>query len=332
MSFALARSEAATAESTSVTLAAPSAVALCRATIAQHSKSFALASRLLPPDCRDDAAALYTWCRRTDDAIDLAPAAAQPAALAELDRQLRSVYAGEAQPELGLAAFQEVVLRRRIPKHYPDELVLGMQMDACDQRYTSWAELDLYCYRVAGVVGLMMCHVMGVREPRALVNAAQLGMAMQLTNIARDVGEDWERGRLYLPEALLREQGIDGIVGELGRDFPAYAREGVARATAALLERADRYYAVGERGIPALSTRCGIAVRAAREVYGAIGTRVAAQGHDPLAPRAVVPRTHKLWLAMGAALHELTTRPPTADFAPAPLADFVPFGRALLVA
>jgi 15-cis-phytoene synthase len=272
------------------------------ATIAHHSKSFALASRLLPAAIADDAVVLYAYCRRADDAIDLAPSAEHAARLGDLRREVNAVYAGDTLDDALLAVFQQVVLRRRIPRAYLDELVEGMQMDACGVRYQTWEDLSCYCYRVAGTVGLMMCHVMGVRRAEALVHAAHLGMAMQLTNIARDVLEDWRRGRLYLPDEVLSASGAPDLRARLGERFPGVAASAVARATAAVLERADAYYRSGDAGLRYLSPRCGFAVRTARRVYSRIGDEVRAQGCDPLAGRAIVSTRRKLLAAGRAAL------------------------------
>ncbi|HVJ81428.1 MAG TPA: squalene/phytoene synthase family protein, partial [Planctomycetia bacterium] len=159
-----------------------SKAAECRRVIARHSKSFDLASRLLAPRARDAGVAVYAWCRRCDDAIDDALPADQPAALARLRAELDAIYAGHEQSELVPAAFQEVAFERGIPKLYPEELLAGMEMDVLDRRYANDAELFRYCHRVAGVVGLMMCHVLGVSSDAALPHACHLGMAMQLTN------------------------------------------------------------------------------------------------------------------------------------------------------
>jgi 15-cis-phytoene synthase len=142
-------------------LVAKDAAQICAETLARHSKSFALAGKLLPPAQRRDAAVLYTFCRLADDAIDTVEPAAQPAALAELRLMLDSVYRGEPQTDVRLRAFQELAQRRGIPREYPDELLQGMAMDTAGAQYRTLDELLLYCHRVAGVVGLMMCHVLG---------------------------------------------------------------------------------------------------------------------------------------------------------------------------
>jgi phytoene synthase len=271
---------------TTTTATSGAALTLARRTLSAHSKSFALAGKLLPAGCRDDAAVVYTWCRRCDDAIDLAPAAARPGALARLRRELGSIYAGRPQSEPALAAFQEIVARRRIPEPYPRELLEGMRMDVEATRYRTLDELLIYCFRVAGTVGLMMCHVLGVSDGEALQRAADLGIAMQLTNICRDVVEDWRDGRLYLPRELL---------GDGGGALDAAA---AARAVEALLAHADRFYRAGDRGLPALGFRCAVAVRTARLVYSDIGRIIARRGHDVTAGRAVVTLGRKLRLAL----------------------------------
>ncbi len=284
------------------------AIQICRTSIAQHSKSFALASRLLPPSNRDPAAVVYAWCRRADDAIDNSAGSEQRAALERLQRELGSLYAGEAQRDPVLSAFQQVVFTSNIPEQYPTDLLLGMEMDATGTHYKSWDDLLLYCYRVASTVGLMMCHVMGVSDSQALPRAAHLGLAMQLTNIARDVREDWERSRLYLPDELLDEHGVRWLRAHLGRQLPFHARPGCKQALRSLLQVAERYYESGDAGLCYLSPRCELSVAAARAVYSEIGSQIAKQDFDIFAPRAFVPKHRKLALCLKAAFGTLRRR------------------------
>jgi 15-cis-phytoene synthase len=276
------------------------AIVQSRATIALHSKSFALASRLLPRGGRDEAAVVYAFCRRADDAVDLVAPSEQRAAVAGLERELDAIYDGQAQADPILAAFQAVARHHRIPRAYPAELLAGMAMDAEGTVYGDFPTLLSYCFRVAGTVGLMMSHVMGVRHPVALKHAAHLGMAMQLTNICRDVLEDWQRGRLYLPDDLLALAGVADLRSRLGDDLPPSAGLAVASVTRELLSRADALYASGNRGIPLLSFRCAWSVRAASLVYADIGRVILKEGADPFAPRAVVGRARKLRLVLRA--------------------------------
>lgn len=282
---------------------------LARAAIEHHSKSFSAAARLLPKRCRRDAQVLYAYCRRADDAIDEAPPAEQPQRLRALRTELAAIYAGRLPPDPLLAAFAEVAQRRAIPRAYFDDLLEGMEMDVVGTSYHDHDTLLRYCYCVAGTVGLMMCHVMGVRNDAALAHAAHLGIGMQLTNIARDVVEDWQRGRLYLPDELLQPCGAGGLGGLLGQPFPECHAPSIARALAQLLSRADGYYRSGRAGLPYLSARCAFGVRTAANVYQAIGERLRVLGFDPLSGRAVVSKRRKLWLVARAGLATLASLP-----------------------
>jgi phytoene synthase len=283
-----------------------------RAVLAAKSKSFALAARLLPPGQRDRAAVVYAFCRRADDAVDLTRGD-RASAVERLRGELGAVYGGVATGDPTLDAFAEVAVECRIPERYPSELIAGMEMDASGERYRTVEQLLHYCYRVAGTVGLMMCHVLGLRDDRALVPAVHLGLAMQLTNICRDVEEDWQLGRLYLPAELLDAAGAARLADELGTRgrFPDRGRRPAARVVAELLALADRFYRSADDGMAALPWRAALAVRTARLVYAAIGDRIAARGFDVMAGRAVVPGLAKMALAGragAAALSEIPAR------------------------
>jgi phytoene synthase len=268
------------------------------ALLEQHGKSFALAARLLSKEQGDDVAALYAWCRRADDAIDLPGAEAPRLVLCRLDQELASIYAGEGQSDPVLSAFQRVVKTRKIPEEYPRALLRGLSMDVAGARYRTLEALLLYCFNVAGTVGLMSCHVFGLTDARALERAAHLGIAMQLTNVSRDVLEDLGNGRLYLPELMLSRPAA----GSRGR---------IRGALSELLEVAERYYRSADRGLRALPWRAALAVRAARLLYAAIGHRIHANGCDVLRGRTVIGRVRKLVLVTRAivlALLELPAR------------------------
>ncbi len=286
------------------------------AVIHRHSKSFSLASRLLPAAVRHEVVALYAWCRRADDAVDLS--ADPPASLARLEAELDAVYRGQPGDDPILRAFARLVERRTLPRHYPQELLAGMAMDLRPDLYPDDVALALYCYRVAGVVGLMMCHVMGLADDDALPQAAQLGMAMQLTNICRDVGEDWARGRLYLPYRSLGFGDEAPVRTALTRPIEADLRARLPRQVRAALAQADAYYRAGMAGIPALDWRCGLAVRSAARIYRGIGAALARQDCQPLAGRAYLSGRGKAWQVLAALLGQLSggaarravTRPP----------------------
>lgn len=273
------------------------------AALAAGSKSFRLAGRLLSPQASTDAAVCYAWCRRADDLIDEAddPEAGVRSLQAELD----AVYSPQALGEAGvLGAFQELVVRRAIPRAYPQALLDGFAMDAVGTRYESLAELDLYCYRVAGVVGLMMTHVLGVHATRCLPAAVKLGMAMQLTNISRDVLEDWRRGRLYVPAALTR-----GPIAVSGSAPPEPVRPRLALAVRALLGRAALRYRGARAGFIDLPWRSAFAIRVAALVYADIARELERRRFDVMAGRAVVSMPRKLWLVLRAAAGSLAETP-----------------------
>jgi phytoene synthase len=280
----------------------PNEVALAaREVIAHHSKSFALAAQLLPASLRTDAAVIYSWCRRVDDAIDLAPNT--EAALAALQQErcaLDDVYSERAIGDRLLAAFQAVVKKWNIPRRLPEELLAGMQMDVDGQWYLTLGELQLYSYRVAGTVGMMMTCAMGVSEPWALKHASHLGIAMQITNICRDVAEDWARGRLYLPSVFLQRVGMEDLPFRMGSPLQADDGKRLARVVESLLDIADAYYRSADRGLRMLSWRCALSIRTARWVYSDIGRALARRKYDVLQGRAVVSLPRKLWLLLRA--------------------------------
>jgi len=289
-----------------------------RAIIRQHSKSFAIAARLLAPHVRSRAERLYAWCRYADDAIDNASSArAAAVALSELRAELDSIFAGRAPITAAGQMLKAVAEEIRLPRDYPEELLNGMAMDIAGQRYETFDKLLLYCHRVAGVVGLMMCHAMGVSDDRATIHAAHLGIAMQLTNIARDVAEDWAKGRLYLP--------MEWLGGELMPSQPLDDTL-ISPAISRLLNEADRYYQSGDAGLPYLDPRSRLAVRTARAVYSAIGNEVRCRGCRPSAGRAIVSKLTKFRIVMTSAWQTwneprktMTLNPPTTVYGFHPL-------------
>jgi phytoene synthase len=245
--------------------------------IAKGSKSFSLAARLFAGDTRDAAFFLYGWCRYCDDQVDEAGQAADRDELEKRIQALKdktiSAFSSEVQREPVFVALQFIVHKYAIPSHYALELIEGMSMDVRGTRYQTLQELLLYCYRVAGTVGLMMSHVMGLRNEIALKHAADLGIAMQLTNIARDITEDAAMGRIYLPRSWLGEAGI--VADEIAAPEN---REKLAMLTRRLLREAEGYYRSGDAGLWYLSFRSACAVSAARQVYSGIGNLLLNKG------------------------------------------------------
>ncbi|MCJ2053016.1 phytoene/squalene synthase family protein [Methylobacterium sp. J-070] len=269
----------------------------CRAAIRAGSRSFFAAGRLLPGDVREAAYGLYAFCRLSDDLVDeAADPAARRDAVARLDDRIGRAYAGRPADTPADRAFAEVVAAYAIPEALPRALIEGFAWDAEGRRYADLGAVHAYAARVAGSVGAMMALIMGARGPAALARACDLGAAMQLTNIARDVGEDARMGRLYLPLDWMAEAGLDPDTF-LADPRPSPALAGIV---ARLLAEADRLYARAEAGIEALPPRCRPAIRAARLIYAEIGRVVAAQGYDSVTGRARVDFDRKLALIVRA--------------------------------
>ncbi len=282
-----------------------------REAIQQGSQSFAAAAALFDPATRADAEMLYAWCRHCDDVIDgqtlghdrvqLSQADVQ-ATLEELYRKTRSALAGEPQQDPAFAAFQQVALRRGIPEAWAIELIDGFAMDVTGARYETFDDTLKYCWHVAGAVGVMMALVMGVRpEDLATLRRAQdLGLAFQLSNIARDIVEDAENGRVYLPAAWLEEVGIapDEVVAPANRGR-------LAVLSRRLVEAAEPYYHSARWGLPALPFRSAWAVAAARGVYRRIGHLVVERGPHAWDSRTSTSKAAKIGQALAGGLAAL---------------------------
>lgn len=263
----------------------------CRAAIRTGSLSFHAASKLLPAHVRDPALVLYAFCRLADDAVDEGQNPVE--AVLNLQDRLDSAYAGQPRNAAIDRAFARMIAAHQMPRALPDALLEGLAWDAEGRRFDTLSGVLAYSARVAAVVGAMMCVLMGVRDRHRLARACDLGLAMQLTNIARDVGEDARRGRIYLPLDWFAEAGMNP------RAFlrnPAPEPE-ISAMTARLLREADRLYQRSEPGISALPRLCRPGIFAARTIYGGIGGVIRAQGCDSITRRAVTSRGRKLvWL------------------------------------
>ena len=275
----------------------------CKAMLANGSRTFLAASWLLPRRVRAPACALYAFCRVADDAIDSAPPERIDAVLATLRLRLDAVYRGEPSGDAVDRAFLDVVHRHAIPRELPEALLDGFAWDAAGRRYETLADLQDYAARVAGAVGAMMALVMGVRSATALARACDLGVAMQFSNIARDVGEDARNGRVYLPLAWLREAGIDADAWLAAPAFDARIGGLVDR----LLAQAEIFYARASAGVAELPLDCRVGINAARYLYAEIGHEVARRACNSVDSRAVVAPARKAAL-LGRSL--LALRPP----------------------
>ena len=260
------------------------------------SKTFQAASFALPADTRRAATALYAFCRQADDAVDLG--ADGPAELAALHSRLDLIYARKPLPIAADRAFAEVVASRSIPRELPAALLEGFAWDLEGRRYETLADLNAYAARVAGTVGAMVAVIMGVQDAAVLARACDLGVAMQITNIARDVGEDARRGRLYLPREWLAAAGVDA---DAWLSDPRFS-PAIGRVVERLLVHADELYDRAAVGIAALPIGCRPAMHAARLLYREIGREVRRRGHDSVSDRAYVSWARKSRLLASASV------------------------------
>jgi phytoene synthase len=261
-------------------------LAACAALLRQGSRTFHAASKLLPSNVRAPAVALYSFCRLADDAVDGGGGAA---ALEAMRQRLADAYAGQPAPTPADRAFAWVVEAFDIPAALPEALLEGFAWDAGGRRYETLADLEAYAARVAGSVGAMMSVLMRARQPEVLARACDLGIAMQFTNIARDVGEDARLGRLYLPLSWMREAGLDP---DVWLAQPVFSAE-LAAVIARVLEAAERLYARSSAGIAELPIFCRPGMHAARLLYAEIGREVQRRGLDAVSQRAVVRPSRK---------------------------------------
>ncbi len=268
----------------------------CAALTHTHSRTFHMSSGLLPGEMRAAARALYAFCRITDDIVDQpATDSSTEARLADLQswrrRSLESSYtsADLAASDLATLAWTDTRARFGIPKAYAEQLIEGVGQDLTHSRYASFDDLAHYCYLVASTVGLMTMHIVGYAGPQAIPYAIKLGVALQLTNILRDVGEDWAKGRLYLPQDELDAYGVreDEIAaGMVTPRWQAFMRFQI--------ERARRLYAEAMPGIPLLGRDGQFAIAASAVLYQDILTKIEENDYDVFTRRVRTSGLEKL--------------------------------------
>ena len=266
----------------------------CRQTMNTAAKSFSLASVFFSKEAMSGAQLLYGWCRYCDDQIDEAPSSEEASQrLEHLQSSTRLALEGKASDQNDyFKALSFLADRYKIPEYYAMELLAGMKMDSSEFKYNSEKELDLYCFRVAGVVGLMMTHIMGVNDENALDEAVAAGIAMQLTNISRDILEDFENNRIYIPKSWFEEMELN---------YPPRDREELIESAYALAPklvfRAEEFYTKGKEGLIHLPFRAALAISSAIEIYSAIGHKVILRGRHAWNTRTYIPKWKKVLLA-----------------------------------
>ncbi|MCB9469422.1 MAG: phytoene/squalene synthase family protein [Candidatus Obscuribacterales bacterium] len=292
---------------------------VCRDVIYRNSQSFFLSSLLLPPDVRACAWAIYGFCRIADDLIDGQPDRGDlHQSLSRLHSRLDEVYSGRPRTLLD-SAFASFVEHYALPRSIPDCLLDGFATDVNGVEFADERQLIEYSFKVASTVGLMIVYAMEpeLKADRKLVltRACDLGIAMQLTNIARDMGADLKNGRVYFPLSWTLRHGfdLDSVKGGSPRFSQAEAL--IARD---LIAFSDRHYASAVEGIELLPSRCRPAITAALYVYSAINGRIKTNEYDSISSRAVVPLSSKLAMVLKAYLKHApaNSRPTSFDSGP----------------
>ena len=268
----------------------------CADKAAQSGSSFYYSFRLLAPDRRRAITALYAFCREVDDVVDEVcdPNVAR-AKLAWWRDEVERIYDGTPQHPVAIA-LRDAVQRYRLPKDHLLRVIDGMQMDLEQARYATFADLEDYCDHVAGVVGLMSAEIFGYEDARTRDYARKLGVAFQLTNIIRDVGEDARRGRIYLPQEDLDRFGVAATDVLRAHASPAFVE--LMRFEA---DRARGWYDDAIAALPARdrrSQRPGLAMAA---IYRTLLDEIARDGFEVLDRRIALTPLRKLWIATRAA-------------------------------
>jgi 15-cis-phytoene synthase len=259
---------------------------------AAYSKSFYISAKMLPKEKRWATFALYGFCRFVDNLIDNPRDRSQFEILQEInyfENELRIAYKREESEHPVIRSFILVAQKYNIPIEYPLDLIAGVKMDMGINRYKSFDDLYIFCYRVASVVGLMMTHVMGYKDKTTFKYAEKLGIAMQLTNILRDIKEDKDNGRIYLPQDELEQFSVSEwhIMNEIiTPEFQEMIRFQV--------ERAAQYYEKAQPGIEMLSRDSQFAIYSASKIYRGILSKVEGQAYNPFIGRVFVPKSKKL--------------------------------------
>ena len=264
----------------------------CQQKAAQSGSSFYYSFLFLPTQRRRAITALYAYCREVDDIVDeCTDTGVARTKLAWWRQELARLYAGEAQHPV-TRALRPALEPFGIKHQYLGEIIDGMEMDLSQNRYLDFAALEQYCHRVAGVVGVLAASIFGYRDTRTLSYAHTLGLAFQLTNIIRDVGEDSRKGRIYLPLDELRQFKVSAA-----DILHARQTEDFSRLMAFQIERAERYYNTAFEQLPQVdrkTQRPGLIMAA---IYRTLLREIAADGCKVLSQRTALTPVRKLWIA-----------------------------------
>ena len=263
-----------------------------RAVIDNYTKSFAAASHLLPRPRRWAVYALYGFCRYAYNLIDKPRMRTIDETLSEIESLKQEVMiayrTGDSEHPV-MMSYIEVASHFKIPLEYPLDFLKGVTMEAEQRRYETYEDLYLYCYRMAGIVGLMMAYVLGFKSKAALPYAEKLGVAMHLTNILRDIREDYKSGRIYLPLTEMRKTGVTEEM--LARQM---MNDSVKSLMERMVQRVHRLYDQAEPGIALLESESRHAIACASRIYRNILYKIEACHYDPFHHHAETSRVEKL--------------------------------------
>lgn len=254
----------------------------------KYAKTFYFASHFLNKEKRYASYAVYAICRISDEAVDNTLASID--SIKRINEKISCAYSGMQPKEPLLSAFRETLMKYAIPKSYFDELLSGMRMDLEKKRYVNFNELYDYCYKVAGVIGLIMLEIFGYKDTRAKKYAVELGIAMQLTNILRDIKEDFLRNRIYLPEDEMRKFGVSEE--EISRGSLNNAFKELLKFE---IERARKYYESSRPGINMITdANSRLVTTAMKEMYSGILVSIEKNNYDVFSKRAHLNYAQKI--------------------------------------
>ncbi len=279
-----------------------SAYKYCESVTKHHAKSFYFSAKFLPKHKQRPIYALYALCRHVDDEVDEAEVSSEAEAIAAVERwkdKLNFVYEGKSKKAKGnseeqnlvLFAWEDLLKTYKIPQKLPLELMQGVLMDTHTNRYETFDELYVYCYRVASTVGLMSSEIFGYEKPETLDYAEALGIAMQLTNILRDIKEDATMNRIYLPQEDLRNFNVSEqqiFDNKFDKNFVNLMKFQISRAR--------EYYQKCEQGIPLLEKETRFCVLLAARIYGRILDEIEKQEYNVFKARAHTTKLQKIAL------------------------------------
>lgn len=255
----------------------------------KFAKTFYFASRFLPKEKKNAAFSIYAVCRMSDESVDNSKINDAAQRLAKIKENIHALYAGYEPQDSVWIAFKQTINKYNIPAQYFYELIEGMHMDLIKNRYENMEELYNYCYRVASVVGLIMLKVLGYKDSRAEQYSVNLGVAMQLTNILRDIKEDFLRGRIYLPQDELKKYGISE-----NNLFNEHVDENFISFLKFKIDQARQYYYQSKAGIKMISdVRSRLVILVIKELYSDILNSIEKNNYDVFSRRVHLNNVQK---------------------------------------